>query len=80
MHSPSEVAHYLQAVKAGTDEAGAVLDALDGIELDEFFVTNGDLYPNGRLIHNIYPVEVGKPDEVTEKADFLKLVATVPAL
>ena len=48
--------------------------------LDDFFVAYGDLYPNGRLIHDMYLVEVKKPAEVTEQEDFLKLLATVPAL
>ncbi|MGO4834985.1 ABC transporter permease, partial [Rhizobiaceae sp. 2RAB30] len=42
-------------------------------------VQNGELYPNGRLIHDMYLIEVKKPDEVTEKQDLLKLVSTVPA-
>jgi branched-chain amino acid transport system substrate-binding protein len=76
----SAVTNYLKAVeKAGTDDSDAVLKALRGIEIKDFFVQNGELYPNGRLIHDMYLVEVKKPDEVTEKQDFLKLVATVPA-
>jgi branched-chain amino acid transport system substrate-binding protein len=42
-------------------------------------VQNGNLYPNGRLVHDIYLVEVKTPGEVTENDDFLRLVATVPA-
>ena len=57
-----------------------MLDALDGIGPDDFFVANGDLYPNGRLIHAMYLVEVKKPADVTDEEDFLKLVETVPAL
>jgi branched-chain amino acid transport system substrate-binding protein len=76
----SAVNNYLAAVeKAGTDEATAVLDALEEMEIADFFIQNGALYPNGRLIHDMYLVEVKKPGEVTEKDDFLKLVATVPA-
>lgn len=76
----SAVTNYLKAVeKAGTDDADAVLKALREIEIKDFFVQNGELYPNGRLIHDMYLVEVKKPDEVTEKQDYLKLVATVPA-
>jgi branched-chain amino acid transport system substrate-binding protein len=76
----SAVTNYLKAVeKAGTDDADAVLKALRESEIKDFFVQNGELYPNGRLIHDMYLVEVKKPDEVTEKQDYLKLVATVPA-
>jgi branched-chain amino acid transport system substrate-binding protein len=76
----SAVTHYLKAVeKAGTDESTAVLKALREIEIADFFVQNGELYPNGRLIHDMYLAEVKAPGEVTEKHDFLKLAATVPA-
>ncbi|MEO3388799.1 ABC transporter substrate-binding protein [Mesorhizobium sp. CAU 1741] len=76
----SAVSAYLKAVeKAGTDESEAVLKAMREVELDDFFVSNGTLYPNGRLIHDMYLLEVNGPDDVSEKDDFFKLVATVPA-
>ena len=76
----SAVTNYLKAVeKAGTDDSAAVLKAMQEIEIKDFFVQNGTLYPNGRLIHDMYLIEVKKPDEVKEKDDLLKLAATVPA-
>ena len=58
----------------------AVLDALDGIGLDDFdLALNGDPHPDGGLIHDMYLVEVKKPAEVTEQKGFLKPRATVPA-
>lgn len=76
----SAVTNYLKAVeKAGTDDADAVLKAMREMKIEDFFVQNGELYPNGRLIHDMYLIEVKKPDEVTEKQDLLKLVSTVPA-
>lgn len=78
--SYSAVTNYLKAVeKAGTDDADAVLKAMREMKIEDFFVQNGELYPNGRLIHDMYLIEVKKPDEVTEKQDLLKLVSTVPA-
>lgn len=76
----SAVTAYLKAVeKAGTDESTAVLKALREIKVDDFFVSNGKLFPNGRLIHDMYLLEVNTPDKVSEKDDFFKLVTTVPA-
>lgn len=76
----SAVTAYLKAVdKAGTDDSEPVLKAMREVPLDDFFVKNGKLYPNGRLIHDMYLVEVKAPNEVKEKEDFFKLVATVPA-
>ncbi len=75
----SAVSAYLKAVqKAGTDDAKPVLAAMHDINLDDFFVNNGELYPNGRLIHDMYLLEVKKPSEVTDE-DYFKLVSTVPA-
>jgi branched-chain amino acid transport system substrate-binding protein len=76
----SAVTNYLNAVKkAGTDDAAAVLDVMDDAPIVDFFVQNGTLYPNGRLIHDMYLVEVKKPGDIAEPEDYLKLVATVPA-
>lgn len=76
----SAVTNYLAAVeKAGTDEATAVLAALEDREIGDFFIQNGELYPNGRLIHDMYLLEVKKPGRSPKRTTFLKLVATVPA-
>jgi branched-chain amino acid transport system substrate-binding protein len=76
----SAVTNYLKAVeKAGTDEPDAVLKAMHEMKIEDFFIQNGTLFPNGRLIHDMYLLEVNSPDEVKEKDDFFKLAATVPA-
>jgi branched-chain amino acid transport system substrate-binding protein len=76
----SAVTNYLKAVeKAGTDDAKPVLKALQEIEIEDFFVQNGKLYPNGRLIHDMYLVEVKAPGDVKEKDDFFNVAATIPA-
>lgn len=76
----SAVTNYLEAVKAaGTDDADAVLEQVRNMEIEDFFVQNGELYPNGRLIHDMYLLEVKAPSEVTEGDDYFKLVHTVPA-
>ena len=76
----SAVSNYLKAVEiAGTDDSAAVLKALHEMEISDFFVSNGTMYPNGRLIHDMYYLEVKKPDQVLEGDDFFIQVATVPA-
>ena len=76
----SAVTNYLKAVeKAGSDDPDAILKALHEMKIEDFFVHNGTMYPNGRLIHDMYLVEVKTPDEVKEGDDFFKMVATVPA-
>ena len=76
----SAVSNYLKAVEAaGTDDSDAVLAKLREIEKEDFFVQNGELYPNGRLIHDMYYIEVKAPEEIKEGDDFFKLVSTIPA-
>ena len=77
---PLAVTNYPKAVeKAGSDDPDAILKALHEMKIEDFFVHNGTMYPNGRLIHDMYLVEVKNPDEVKEGDDFFKLVASVPA-
>jgi branched-chain amino acid transport system substrate-binding protein len=76
----SAVTNYLKAVeKAGTDEAKAVLKAMQELEIKDFFVQNGTLRPNGRLVHDMYLVQVKAPGDVKEKDDFFTVAATIPA-
>jgi branched-chain amino acid transport system substrate-binding protein len=76
----SAVTNYLKAVeKAGTDNSVAVLKVMRESKMDDFFVRNGTLYGNGRLVHDMHLLRVKAPNLVKEKDDFFELVATVPA-
>jgi branched-chain amino acid transport system substrate-binding protein len=78
--SYSAVMNYLKAVKAaGTDEPGAVLAKLRATRINDFFAHNATLWPNGRLIHDMYMLQVNKPGDSADKQDVFKVVATVPA-
>ena len=78
--SYSAVTNYLKAVeKAGTDNSVAVLKVMRESKMDDFFVRNGTLYGNGRLVHDMHLLRVKAPNSVKEKDDFFELVATVPA-
>lgn len=75
----SAVSNYLNAVdKAGTDDAAAVLKVMHEMKIEDFFIHNSKMFPNGRLIHDFYLFEVKKPSEVT-KEDYFKKIGTVPA-
>ncbi len=77
----SAVTAYLKAVeKAGTDDTDTIIKEMRETKIDDFFVHNSKLYPNGRLIHDMYMLEVKAPDQIKEKDDFFKLVSTVPAV
>ncbi len=42
------------------------------------FAKNGTVAPNGRMIHDMYLLEVKKPDESKEPWDYFKVLATIP--
>lgn len=78
--SYSAITNYLKAVEAaGTDDPDKVLAELHKMKIEDFFVHEGTMFPNGRLIHDMYSLQVKAPTEVAEKDDFFKLVSTVPA-
>jgi branched-chain amino acid transport system substrate-binding protein len=76
----SAVTQYLEAVKAtGTDKADPVREKLGNMTINDMFVKDGDILANGLMLHDMYLVEVKKPDESTEEWDLLKVVSKIPA-
>ena len=75
----SAVLQYLNAVKAaGTDATKAVAAQLHEMPIDDFFARNAEVLPNGRMIHDMYLLEVKKPSESKEPWDYFKVLATIP--
>ena len=75
----SAVTQYLKAVeKAGSDETEAVAKALHEMPVDDFFARNGTVGANGRMIHDMYLLQVKKPDESKEAWDYFNVLATIP--
>jgi len=51
----SAVRHYIAAIAAaGTDEAKAVLAKMRAMPVNDFYVKNGHLREDGRLVHDMY--------------------------
>jgi branched-chain amino acid transport system substrate-binding protein len=76
----SATLHYLKAIAAaGTDETNAVLEKMRGTPVNDVFVKNGTIRPDGRMVHDVYLFEVKKPSESKGPWDYYKLVATIPA-
>jgi len=46
--------------------------------VDDAFTPNGTLRPDGRMVHDVYVVQIKSPAESTGEWDLLKLVATIP--
>ena len=75
----SSTMHYLQAVQAaGTDEAQAVMSKMREMPINDFFVKNGRIREDGRMVHDMYVYEVKKPSESKSDWDFYKLREVIP--
>lgn len=77
----SAATQYLEAVqRAGSDDADAVREELDGNEFSDFFARNAKIRAEDhRVVHDSYLVQVKEPDQVKEDYDFTELVETIPA-
>src|SRR5262249_38554827 len=76
----SATTHYLKAVEAsGTDATAAVMEKMRSAPINDFFVKNGKIREDGRMVHEMYLYEVKKPAESKGIWDYYKLVATIPA-
>lgn len=75
----SATMHYLKGVAAtGTDDAGKVTEWMKANPVNDFFAKNGVIRPDGRMVHDMYLVEVKTPDESTGEWDLMKVLRTIP--
>jgi branched-chain amino acid transport system substrate-binding protein len=75
----SSVMHYLKAVQAaGTDEAKAVAAKMREMPVDDFFAKGAKIREDGRLIHDMYLVEVKGEKESKGPWDYYKILRTIP--
>jgi len=69
---------YLKAVKAtGTDNSEKVMAHMKSTKINDMFVKEGYIRPDGRMIHDMYLMQVKKPSESKYPWDYYKLVATI---
>jgi branched-chain amino acid transport system substrate-binding protein len=75
----SAIRHYLGAIEAaGTDGAKAVMAKMRERPVNDFYVKNGRLREDGRLVHDMYFAQVKTPAESKGPWDYYKLLATIP--
>ncbi len=75
----SSLMHYFKAVeKAGTDEAGAVMAAMKSMPVNDVFAKNGFIREDGRMVHDMYLVQVKKPSESKGAWDYYNVLRTIP--
>jgi branched-chain amino acid transport system substrate-binding protein len=76
----SATTQYLNAVKAsGTDDPDKVIAQMHKTKINDFFAKNGYIRPDGRMVHDMYLMEVKKPSESKYPWDYYKVVQTIPA-
>ncbi|MBL8486836.1 MAG: ABC transporter substrate-binding protein [Rhodocyclaceae bacterium] len=75
----SAVMHYLKAVqKTGTDDAATVMKEMKATPINDFFAKNGRIRDDGRMVHDMYLVQVKKQSESTEPWDYYHIKAVIP--
>ena len=71
--------HYLEAVKAlGTKDPEKVMAKMRETPINDFMTKNGKLRIDGRVVRDMYLLEVKKPEESKDPWDYVKIVETVP--
>ena len=74
----SAALQYLRAVKAtGTDDADKVLAHLRANKLNDMYIKNGVVRPDGRVVHDMYLLQVKTPEQSKEPWDYFKVVRTI---
>jgi branched-chain amino acid transport system substrate-binding protein len=75
----SAVLHYLKAVQAaGTSDGKAVANKIRELPVDDFFA-KGWVREDGRMVHDMYLVEVKSPSESRATWDYYKILRRIPA-
>ncbi len=75
----SAVRHYIAAIAAaGTDEAKAVMAKMRELPVNDFYVKNGHVREDGRLVHDMYFAQVKTPSESTGPWDYYKMLGVIP--
>lgn len=76
----SSIMMYTNAVRAtGTDDADVVMEWLRNNPQSDMFGTNMTLRKDGRLVHDMYLMQVKKPEESSGAWDYYHVRQTIPA-
>lgn len=75
----SAVVTYLNTVKAlGTDDPVKVMAKMKATRINDMFTSNGVIRPDGRMVHDMYLMQVKSPAESKYPWDYYKLIRTIP--
>jgi len=74
----SAALNYLLAVKAtGTDDADKVLAQMRKTKVNDAFAKGGWIRDDGRMVHDMYLMQVKSPDKAVEPWDYYNVVETI---
>lgn len=75
----SSTMHYLKAVKAaGSDDTAAVMAQMKKTPINDFFASKGLIRDDGRMVHDMYLLQVKQPAESKYPWDYYNVRATIP--
>ena len=70
--------NYLLAVKAtGTDDADKVLEHMRKTKINDVFAKGGYIRGDGRMVHDMYLMQVKSPDKSTEPWDYYNVAQVI---
>jgi branched-chain amino acid transport system substrate-binding protein len=76
----SATTHYLNAIKAiGSDDTVAVRKQMAATPINDMFTKNGRIREDGRMVHDMYLVQVKTPAESKGEWDLYKVISTIDA-
>ncbi len=76
----SSIMHYLKAIKAiNSDATAKVMAQMKKTPVNDFFAKNGKIRDDGRMVHDMYLLQVKKPAESKTPWDYYHVKATIPA-
>jgi branched-chain amino acid transport system substrate-binding protein len=74
----SAATQYLAAVKAtGSDDADKVLEQMRKTKINDIFAKGGFIRGDGRMVHDMYLMQVKTPDKSVEPWDYYNVVETI---
>ncbi|CAO3424477.1 ABC transporter substrate-binding protein [Azospirillum endophyticum] len=77
----SAVTHYLKAVEAlGTDDPEKIAAKMRETKVNDIFAKDGFIREDGRMVHDMYLVQVKPPKEVQYPWDYYRILRTIPAM
>jgi branched-chain amino acid transport system substrate-binding protein len=75
----SAASYYLKAVKeTGTDDADTIMKWMKSNKVNDFFAHNAVVREDGRVVNDMYLMEVKKPSESKRPWDYYKVVKKLP--